>query len=119
MTRRTRSGTLRPRGIAETMELDRKMAERRQFTRYLPLSYLTLGLFAAVLAANAAAAVDDPANVIAYRQKVMSGIGSHIGATLASSSSRSLVPPRAIQSETSPLTGRSGSKTILTTMPAA
>ena len=60
------------------------MAEQRRFTRCLPLSYLTLGLFAAVLAANAAAAAaDDPANVIAYRQKVMSGIDSHIGAIVA------------------------------------
>ena len=64
------------------------MAEPRRISRFilrqfLPLSYLTLGLFAAVLAADAAAATDDPANVIAYRQKVMSGIGSHIGAIVA------------------------------------
>ncbi len=47
------------------------------------IRYLTLGLFAAVLAAGAAEAADDPANVIAYRQKVMSGMASHIGAIAA------------------------------------
>ena len=59
------------------------MGEQRGFMRYLTLPYLTLGLFVAVLAAGAAEAADDPANVIAYRQKVMSGMASHIGAIAA------------------------------------
>ena len=54
------------------------MGAQRGFVRTL-----TLGLFVAVLAAGAAEAASDPANAIAYRQKVMSGIGSHIGAIAA------------------------------------
>lgn len=46
--------------------------------------YLILGLFAAALAGvPAAEAADDPANVIKYRQMVMSSIGAHIGAIAA------------------------------------
>lgn len=47
------------------------------------IRYLTLGLFLAGLAAGAAEAASDPANVIAYRQKIMTGITSHIGAIAA------------------------------------